>query len=271
MKYMLASGIPEIAKEWEKYRGFTIRPLPSTLSYYGEIIAAHSEKTRFLLYGGTPEIRSIFQKLHYPLTLIDRSRAMVRAMGLLTDEKLAFSPRESFLQQDWLNLDALEEQFDLLIGDDAINMVPWTAFDLFLKHASRRLRPGGLFICHLLVKPDDDLIQMELSQLETEFRQGAIRTSYDLASRLNFLCWDPKTYGMGWQRTIKQLGDTQLARFLPEFNFVDTFGLCNSHFYCPPLEQFSELVERYFHVRDVFYPNEHAYCRFEPVYVLEKK
>ncbi len=271
MKYMFAHNEEKIAQEWKKYQGYTIRPLPSTLAYYGEIIAGHCSQTQFMLYGGTPEIRSIFQKVRYKLTLVDRSKAMVRAMGLLTEAQTPIASNERFLQRDWLKLDSLAEEFDVLIGDDAINMVSWPQFELFLQQAWRRLRLGGLFLCHLLVKPREDFIRKKLPELEDEFRRGSIKSSYDLASRLNFLCWDEKSYAMGWQQTIKRLGKEKLARFKPELDFVETFGLCNSQFSCPPSQLFEQLLERYFTVREVFFPHEHEYCLFEPLYILEKR
>lgn len=270
MKYMFASTAETIAAEWEKYKGYTIRPLPSTLSYYEDLLAFGSRKTRFMIYGGTPELRSVFQKRDYPVTLVDRSPEMVQAMGLLTRNQTFFSGNENYIQTDWLNLGCLRQKFDILIGDDAINMVSWPQFKQFLQQAWLSLRPGGLFICHLLVKPSDYWIQQELSQLEEEFKKGVIKSRYDLASRLNFICWDKQSYAMGWQRTINKLGKKNLYRFRPELDFIETFGLCNSHFYCPPIYLFENLVEQFFSVREIFYPHEHEYCLYEPVYVLEK-
>ncbi len=271
MQYMLVQDNKKIAQEWEKYKGYTIRPLPSSLSYYNGIISAYSNDSSFMLYGGTPELRTIFQQLNYQATLVDRSAEMVKAMGLLTRAQRPLASNERFIQRDWLKLDNLQEQFDLLIGDDAINMVPWSDFEIFLLQARHCLRPGGLFICHLLVKPSDSLRFQKLSTLASEFRKGLIQSRFDLASRLNFLCWDEVSYAMGWQKTIQQLGEEGLALFKPDFNFIATFGLCNSQFYCPPQPLFEELIKPYFSIREIFYPHEHAYCLFEPVYVLEKK
>jgi SAM-dependent methyltransferase len=271
MTYMLTVKEEKIAQEWLKYQGYTVRPLPSTLSYYGEIIASHSEKTKALIYGGTPELRSIFQKLRYPVTLVDRSETMVSALGSLTEAQRPFSWQEQFVACNWLAMSKLERPFDLLIGDDAINMVAWPQFEVFLQQASSLLRKGGLFICHLLVKPSDDLIYKPFSRLRDEWQERQIKSKYDLASYLNFLCWDPRTYSMGWQQTIETLGQAQLAQFKPDFDFIDLFGLCNSQFACPPLSEFESLVERYFSIKEIFYPQEHDYCRFEPIYVLEKE
>ena len=76
---------------------------------------------------------------------------------------------------------------------------------------------------------------------------------------------------MGWQQTINHLGIDALNKFKPDFDFIDTFGYCNSKFYCPPQLAFESIANKYFTIKEIFYPDEHHYCIFEPVYVLQKK
>lgn len=270
MQYMLTINEEQIAQEWEKYLGYTIRPLPSTTQYYEKLIASHGNKTKFLIYGGTPEIRTLFQKSNRGVVLVDRSEQMVKAMGRLTLTKVPLAENERFIKADWLTLNSLNEKFDLIMGDDAINMVSWDNFDLFLNQTYKTLNRGGIFICHLLVKPDDNLINQNFVELLEEYKQGAIKSIYDLASRLNFTCFDKKNHSMGWQQTIEMLGNDKLNILKPYLDFKQVFGLCNSRFYCPPLNLFEPLAKKYFTIKQIFYAHEHEYCLFEPVYVLQK-
>lgn len=269
-KYMWVSNEVELAKEWEKYQNFTVRPLPSTLQYYQKTIGA-SYCQNALLYGATPEIRSIFQDLTIPLTMVDQSELMVRAMGLLTHNKIPISRNEKHLEGDWLSLPNLSQRFDLIIGDDAINMVTWPNFPRFLQHSHRLLKQNGIFVCHLLVKPDEELINQSFVEVMQKFKSNKIKTIYDLASYLNFICYNPNSYAMGWQQTISTLGKTNLNQFIPALDFVNIFGRCNSQFYCPPQAQFEDLVSQNFFIEEIFYPYEYDYCLFEPVYILRKK
>ena len=270
MTYMLTSNEEQIANEWKKYQGFTVRPLASTVSYYSDLIHSFSRNDKFMIYGGTPEIRNIFQLLDLPVTLLDKSEQVIHAMGRLTHSESPVAPNERFIKMDWLQDDTAPEKMDFIIGDDAINMVPWEHFDTFLKNTKRRLNKNGLFVCHLLVKPDDSLIKQNFYELLDEYREGKIKTHYDLASRLNFICFDEANYGMGWQQTIHRIGATRLNIFKPDFDFIATFGFCNSKFYCPPQDQFEKLISNYFLIDEIFYPHEHDYCLYEPVYVLKK-
>lgn len=271
MDYILANTEEDIALEWTKYEGYTVRPLPSTVSYYEKLIRANNNKNHFLLYGGTPEIRSIFQQQQLELTLIDQSEKIVRAMGRLTDKGLPIAENENFKQLNWLNIQEFNQSFDCLIGDDAINMLPAKDFDAYLKIASDLLSENGIFICHLLVKPDDELIDKSFLDIVDEYKSGIISSCYDLASRLNFICFDKTNYQMGWQQTINQLGNLRLNYFIPHFDFKKTFGLCNSQFACLPQQIFEKLAKKYFCIEEIFYPHEYQYCLFEPVYVLSKK
>lgn len=271
MQYMLTSCEENMAKEWMKYEGYTVRPLPSTTSYYKEIIESKECTNKFLLYGGTPEIRSIFQECGFNVVMVDKSPEVVRAMGRLTQSHKPISGNETLIELDWLELNLIDEKFDVLMGDDAINMVNWEYFDLFLKNAAQILNHDGIFICHLLVKPDDLLIDMTFSEIMSDYQSGRIKNHYDLASRINFICYDKDSHGMGWQHTIATIGEAQLNRIPGDFDFCQTFGVCNSKFYCPPQFDFESLVKKYFVIEEIFYPHEHEYCLFEPLYLLKKK
>ncbi|RDI44840.1 class I SAM-dependent methyltransferase [Aquicella lusitana] len=270
MDYMLTSSEKHIASEWEKYKGYTVRPVPSTLSYYRQHIHSLAAQKSCVILGGTPEIRDIFQAEHRPVTLIDQSEEMVRAMGWLTAAKKPLAPNEQFSKQNWLTV-ALTDPVDLVVGDDAINMVSWDEFPLFLSRIWQLLNKEGIFICHLLVKPDDELIDQEVEDVWHAYQTGLIKSTFDLASCLNFICFDKPSYRMGWQQTISRIGKDRLAQFKPELDFVDRFQLCNSRFCCPPQSLFEAIAEKYFTIEEIFYPHEHAYCLFEPVYLLRKK
>lgn len=269
--YMFTENEDDIAKEWEKYKNYTIRPLPSTTLRYKKYIKKYSHKHNFLLYGGTPEIRNIFQKLKFNVVLIDQSEAIVRAMGRLTNAKQSISKNEIFIKMNWLSIQPTKINFDLIIGDDAINMVRWDQYENFLNNVFIQLKKNGVFICHLLVKPNDVLINQTPLQLLESYNKRIIRTKYDLASRLNFICFDKSNYSMGWQQTINQLGKHKLELYKPSFDYYDIFKSCNSKFYCPPQYLFESLVQKFFTIEEVFYPHEYEYCQYEPIYILKKR
>ena len=270
MNYMFTNCDQKIANEWQKYKGYTVRPVDSTVDYYLKLVRQYALTDANMMYGGTPEIRTIFQQENRHVTIVDRCEQIIHGMGLLTQSGVAIAQNENFQLCEWLELQTLSQSFDFMIGDDAINMVKWQDFDRFLMGAHQVLNKRGIFVCHLLLKPDDVLIDKSVKQIVDEYYCGKIKSQYDLASRLNFICYDHDSYAMGWQQTISQLGAKNLDQFKPDLDFVATFGLLNSRFYCPRQKEFERLVTRYFKVKEIFYPTEHEYCLYEPVYVLEK-
>jgi len=269
MKYLFSDCEQEIANIWRTYAGFTIRPVPSTIHYYQRLIEDLNSNSPSFLYGATPEIRSIFQTLNKPLVVRDQSLTIIRAMGLLTTSGAPIAANEVIQIDHWLERDL--QSYDFLIVDHAINMLLWEQFDDFFQIALEQLNDDGIFVCHLLIKPDEVFTKQSFDQVVNDYHCGLIDNIYDLASRLNFICYDDGTYQMGWQHTIHQLGAYQLSALMPDLDFINQFKYCNAMFTCPPQACFEHLASQYFNIVEVFYPHEYDYCQFEPVYVLQKR
>jgi SAM-dependent methyltransferase len=274
--YLIPQTPSDICALWESFKGYTVRPVPSTETYYETRLSRLGARGRqVLVYGGTPEIRNVILRVAASATIVDRSKAMVEAMGLLTSGRCLLNPNERFVEADWLEIPLDDGHADIAIGDDAINMVDWEKFDEFAATTARLLKPGGHFICHLLVRPDESLRNTSVAQVLQDYRDGVIRSQYDLASRLNFVFYDNRTYRMGWQASlagIRRLLEENTADEYRELaDFISRFQLCNSSFACPPVKEWEELITRYFTIEEVFTPREHDYCQFEPVYLLRRR
>jgi SAM-dependent methyltransferase len=270
--YIDSTEASDIARQWSRYKGFTVRPLKSTEDFYDRYVGQHSTAdAHVMIYGGTPELRDCTFRRKRATTIVDRSALMVRAMGLLTECGEALAPHERFFECDWRRIPVPSRSFDLLMGDDAINMMAWPCFPDFLDESCRVLKDGGVFVCHLLVKPDDRLIDQALAEVFAEYRRGVISNKYDLASRINFVHYDRSGYMMGWQRSIRGLNEALRTGLIGhDEGFSDHFRLCHSAFACPPRDEFERLLLGRYEILDVCHPVEYEYCRFEPLYVLKK-
>lgn len=273
--YLIPQTHSDISTLWESFKGYTVRPVASTQTYYEATLSRlDAQGCRVLMYGGTPEVRDVILRVAASATIVDRSRTMVEAMGLLTSGRCFLNPNERFVQADWLEIPLEDGHADIAIGDDAINMVDWDKFDAFAATTARLLKPGGYFICHLLVRPDESLRNMSVAQVLQEYRDGLIRSEYDLASRLNFIFYDNRTYRMGWQASLagirRTIDENPAGEYSKVKEFIERFQLCNSSFACPPVREWEELISRHFTIDDVFMPQEHDYCQFEPVYLLRR-
>lgn len=271
-QYLGVTERERIVDLWKTYKQFTVRPVLSTEKYYRDIIEQHEKQvTQAFVYGGTPEIRSALQRSKIETILVDRSKVMVEAMGLLTISGIPLALNESFKEGDWLDLPIDDNSVQFALGDDAINMLDWDQFPAFLSETNRILVPGGWFACHLLVQPPEDYRRQSVSEVVKLYRKGDITSVFDFASRVNFIFYDNKTYKMGWQTSIIELRKAlKEGLILDDYSFIERFKNCYSSFACPPLELWDVLVRKYFQVYEIFYPKEFDYCRFEPLYLLRK-
>ena len=272
--YMKVTEHKQIAQQWEKYKGFTIRPLPSTQAFYQSVVERYSVTgDPVMVHGGTPEVRNaILDAGERKTTLVDRSLTMVHAMGLLVADGKPLQPTETAVEGQWLKLPVADNSQQVVLGDDAVNMVSWPEFPQFMDEAHRVLKDGGVYGCHLLVQPMDAFRGQPIEEVVAEYANKRIPSLEDYASRVNFAFYDEDTYKMGWQQSIKglreALGDKRIKN---DHGFIQRFAECGSVFACPPQKDFEKLVAPKFKVLDVFYPTEHDYSAFEPLYVLQKK
>ena len=101
------------------------------------------QPARTLLLGATPEIRSLARQHGHALTSVDVDDRVYRGL-----ESLVTWPageKEEFVCADWLQMD-LGKEFDLVIGDGSINMIPSPSHATFLQRVAAHTRPGGLVL-----------------------------------------------------------------------------------------------------------------------------
>ncbi|HLB41904.1 MAG TPA: class I SAM-dependent methyltransferase [Gammaproteobacteria bacterium] len=271
--YMAVSDLKDIAANWQLYKGFTVRPLPSTEQFYRYVVEHFSDPDQKLMaYGGTPEIRTVIHDANRQAVIVDRAPVMVYAMGLLTSGEKPVLDNERVVQGDWLNMPFGKSFAHLAFGDDAVNMIKWESFDRYMHEAHRVLLDNGLFACHLLVQPEERFRRQSTVDVIREYEVRKIKSEFDLASRINFTFYDEETYQMGWQRSIAGLKRLREIREIDSIQgFIKRFENSNSIFACPPQQEWEKLIEPLFSIEEIFYPSEHDYCRFEPLYLLRKR
>lgn len=270
--YMAVTDLESIASNWQLYKGFTVRPLPSTEDYCRSVVERFSTpEQNLMVYGGTPEIRTAIHDANRQAIIVDRSPTMVYAMGLLTSGGKSLLNRETIVQGDWLNV-PLGPKIDLAFGDDAVNMMSWQDFGKYMAEANRFLARGGLYACHLLVQPDEEYRRQSAADVIREFEERKISSQYDLASRINFTFYVEESYKMGWQQSIAGLRKLlEAGKIGSDHGFIERFTNCGSVFACPPQKEWERLIDPMFSVEEIFYPKEYDYCRFEPLYLLRKR
>lgn len=117
------------------------RPSAADLVIYED--ALDGPRARILLLGSTPELRSLAHRHGHDLVVVDADREMYLAMG----DMVEMTGPETFVQDDWLRMSP-DHEFDLVLGDGAVNMLPRELHRPLLETIAALLRPDGLCILH---------------------------------------------------------------------------------------------------------------------------
>lgn len=129
-----------MAERWRKILP-PIRPSKKMVELYEKnILTAIQNKSNPIwgLLGCTPEIRSIAGKYNAQITCIDRDCNAYHAYKTLSN----ISRYEKFVCSNWLDLE-LREEFDIVIGDGAMAMLPIEDHAKLITNVHKMIKPGG--------------------------------------------------------------------------------------------------------------------------------
>jgi len=96
-----------------------------------------------LLLGSTPELRSLVAEHGLRLTGADIDPVFWEAMG-----RLGGRPDDGFIAGDWLDLPE-GRTWDVILGDCALNMLPWPRMQVMIARLARMLPAGGTALFRL--------------------------------------------------------------------------------------------------------------------------
>lgn len=139
---MNSKEIENLANFWKSILP-EIRPMPSHVQFWErqlKIIVNGNKDINTLVLGVTPEIRDLLGKYSVKTTCLDINPKMADAMSLLTKEK---NKNEKIIIGNWLNMDSLKNQFDLLISDCPHDNLPISKLEKFFKNLSEAVKLNG--------------------------------------------------------------------------------------------------------------------------------
>ena len=177
-EYILSGNIKKIARDWEKWKGTTVRPLAEHEEIYEKHFQkiARKKKPRVLILGATPELRTLGHKYKFEITCADRNLEMYLAMGLLVRGKI---DQEIFAKADWADLPLQNNYYHLVAGDDVLNMLSWPEWDSLFTKVSSLLKSKGYFSTHLIVKHCDEWNREKLENVFKKYERGEIKNPQD--------------------------------------------------------------------------------------------
>lgn len=111
-----------------------------------EIARGNKKKIRTLILGATPEIRDLAISMGHETVAVDISPRLTLALTNVMKHK--DDPNNIFMVGDWLKIHKFLEKdsFDIVLGDLAVNNLPYTLWDGFFKSLSYVMKKDGCFI-----------------------------------------------------------------------------------------------------------------------------
>jgi len=271
-KYILESDIEKIAQDWQEWKGTTVRPLREHEQIYEKHFKRVSEgkaKPRLLVLGATPELRTLGHKYGYQVACVDRSLEMQQAMGLLTKGN---GGKEEFVQGDWQEVELPEGHYDLIAGDDVLNMLAWPSWKGFLIKLKNSLKKEGYFLTHLIVRHAPEWLSDKIENVFKKYEEGIINNQQDLLVRAAITMYEPSTYQFSWQKFVKKVKELkETGKIKSDFGIYEKYKRFAGVSILPPQQEFEKIAEKHFQIISVDYASQFEYCQFEPVCLLKRR
>jgi len=264
-----------LARLWQHYTP-PARPSPSEL----ELIGKQIEKKKadgscdVLIMGVTEEYRLLCRGLGIAPTLVDFNASNYDILS----EKIG-KRDERFVLSDWREMQ-FREEFDVVLGDNALNVVMGKDHERLLGRVRDSLRQGGLFLPRLYIRRKEERgSEEEVLRIFRRIRNEPENVIMH-ASRAFLIAYydfekDAVLYKDMWNAFVKAAeGDEAVAAVL---GAIEKLGYKDSEFclHIPEESRFEEMAGRFFRKEGVMYGSENYLDRSKPipvpVYIFRKQ
>lgn len=253
---------------WKYFRPPS-RPSLSELRFIKKKVIEKGKNAKVLILGATPEYREFCAKLKIPATLLDFNRLNYEYLR----NEVSGEPEERFIEGNWIST-ALEEKFDIILGDNVINVLKKEDIDKLFSNVSKMLKKDGYFLPRTYVRDKDERYtgQKVINEYGKEGRD------IDLLQQLTYRNLLLAVYDFKKEsailnniwRLLKKLCQTGVVtkRELQEYeNIVKGW---NFHVFIPEKQRLNSILKKYFVTKEIFYGKEHYLKNKFPIHVLAR-
>lgn len=259
----------EFVYHW-KYYIAPARASPSDLEFIKKKILQKGRAAKILVLGATPEYRNLCGELGIEVTLLDFSRKNYEYLA----NEVKNRPKETFVEGDWLNT-VLDEKFDIILGDNVIDMINKKDLKALLSNISRMLKKDGLFMPRTYVRDKGERYNPE--QVIKEYREerkgqplftGTIRN-------LNLAAYNFKKDRVIFKDMWKIVKDLHGRGIVSDEELEEyrNFSFENRDFrlFIPLRGELDKALSKFFDIKEIFYGTEEYLKGQLPLHVLMKK
>jgi len=257
----------KVAKEWHKYQPPS-RPSFSEVKIYENHIKSLPKGSSMLILGSTPEIRDLAAKYQMKVTICDWSEDVFEALKLLMMHK---NQAEFFSKQDWRQM-SFDEKFDMVIGDCATTVVPYSDLEKVFDNIAEKLKHGGLAVQRIWVRHPDQ--KYSLGDIVALFEKNPENIHWYTWNLFPVLLhyYDTEKESLSgeelYQRMSKDFEEGQIPeKLLKLFSLVQNHKTQNNVLLKERLEN---IIKKRFKILAVEYGNDNFRMN-APIYVLRRK
>jgi hypothetical protein len=255
------------ADRWVNYTP-SVRPSPSEILIYSKMIStARETDSNCLILGATPELRDMACNLNLNVTVLDTNKYMINKMtGLMTRQ----NPTENVIVGNWVDYDFVEQQFDFILGDHVINMLPLNQYASFVDKLYSLLKKDGNIVTRIITVPqnslctNDEAIQM--------YDHGTIKYN-DLIWMICLNNAYNKDTNIISYRELVLKGRKLFSDGLIDKETLKQFEYYDDGMFLSALTQreYKDVFTTKFDIVETKFGNDYRFCKTMPIYKLAKK
>ncbi len=246
------------------------RASPSDLKFIEKKILEKGKNIKVLILGSTPEYRNLCGKLGVEVTCFDFSKYNFEYLM----NEVKHKPKETFVEGDWVGK-VLDEKFDIILGDNVVNMLMKKDFEKFLSNIAKMLKDDGLFIPRTYIRDQDERYTglKAVKEFREERKGQHIHTA--MTRNLFVAAYDFEKDMLVFTNAYKIMKDLHDKKLIndEELDYYNKLSLENREFkfFIPEKIYLDKTFLDLFKIKETFY-GEEEYLRDQlPLHVLTKK
>jgi|GEM_PF-3333334 len=263
----------QFALSWAKMQP-PARPNLDEQRFYEAIIKKvikNNPKAKILILGSTPEFRDILIKNKITPICCDINYDVFRSLRIIMKRH----GQEHFILSDWTKLN-LKQKFDLILGHQVINMLPFKKQSKLIQAVYNHLSLGGVFVQSVVLRANQDKNISLLSSFKRYRKLGKkfekfvfsiIHPDLLLSISKRIGTYSPKDC----LNIVERLYKSHKINREERDAYFKVMPPSNLMVYVPTKKTFENLVKKYFKIESIYYSaTKHYNSQYWPVYVLNK-
>lgn len=204
----------DIASDWKWIVGPS-RPSLSEQCVFDALCDQFPAGSRVLLLGSTPELRDLSYIHQFDTTVVDYNALTHRIL----QSNMRHPSLETLVVEDWRRM-RFNQDFDIVLGDLALNMVPIPEQAIVLKNVQTALRTDGIFLHRVWISGVNEYRRLHstIEEIVEEHRTHRSHQNWFSSIGLAMInyCLTPEDYSIDFHTILTELRNAFRRGVIPK-------------------------------------------------------